>query len=85
MHKRIMFRVVLGVVSLIVTSQAAPGWMDQGYQEMMSSFGNMQPNFQKMNGLLGGKTAFQYADCFIGNAKKGLAKPNILNILNWIL
>jgi len=43
----------IALISLIGASMGAPGWLDNSYEDMMQSFGQIQPNFQKMDTILG--------------------------------
>lgn len=47
------FSVGIALISLIGASMGAPGWLDNSYEDMMQSFGKIQPNFQKMDTILG--------------------------------
>ena len=47
------FRVGIALFSLVGACMGAPGWLDNSYEDVMQSFGQIQPNFQKITPILG--------------------------------
>ena len=49
----ILFRRVLLLLSIVTTVLPAPGWVEDSYQDMMTSFTNIKPDLQLVNNMLG--------------------------------